>query len=155
MSDIVATAAYLIRDMGVKIKSGPYYNRRRSTRDGVEDVHLFRVRTILSKKQAAGLGLEYPEKTNWSQERSLRFRGTFDTAGTLLVSLKPIGSSCRKKLGKGVTKKSRLYRRKKRTTQITQKGETDTRKMERAGPNKGERRIHAVRRRHSRKHTGD
>tara|TARA_B100001123_G_scaffold348512_1_gene397989 strand:+ start:2124 stop:2603 length:480 start_codon:yes stop_codon:yes gene_type:complete len=156
MSDIVATAAHLIREMGVKIKSGPYHNLRRATRIGKEDVHLFRVRTVLTKKQAGTLGLEYPEKTNWALERSLRFLGTVNKETGLLESLKPIGSSDRKKLGKNVTKRKHLYGgRRKKTTKIVQRGPAENRKISRAGLNKEEGRSHVVCRRYSRKHSGN
>ena len=72
MGDLIDKAAAIISSMGVKIKEGPYH--RPPTGDS-NSHHMFRVRTVVSKKEAVALGLNTPKGEDWTRVRSIRFFG--------------------------------------------------------------------------------
>ena len=88
-----AEAAAAIKELGWNIVSGPFYNGRYSH----EGIHLWSIKSVLSKKELEDRGIRSSKNPNPGDSRTVRFMAVIEDGE--MKPLRHITSSERKKLG--------------------------------------------------------
>jgi hypothetical protein len=90
-------AARMIQNDGWKIARGPYFNANLYAKKGV---HVWTIKSVLSAAEMKKRGIKVDAKTGKpDHQRTVRFVGKVENG--VLVSIKHLTSSGRKKIGKG------------------------------------------------------
>lgn len=98
-------AARLIRAAGWRIAMGPFYN----TNLGRRGIHVWSIKSVLSKEELKQRGIKIYKNAPVGGQRTVRFQGVVEDG--VLVGVKHLTTSARKKLSSGKRGRSRRKKR--------------------------------------------